>query len=681
MLVWLRSATGIRQVDGAPQFAKGTAVTRAARTSLVLTVLFALSLVAAGPAAAGGIDASKITTPADGTFFTSDPAAMITIAGTAEGDDILDLRCYAGQNNPMILQGVPVVNGTFSVQVHANLFTAHSCLLKAVAQGDSYPHPPPGDPEYQGARIGGGQFSIQHFVGSGNPTEYWNWAQAGLTADVDLYDAGTCGVANQFLFDPVTLVTGPTLWACADYFDQAGSGAGSTRSGIQVDGKNAYLARSWFANSNFPHTDPKPPTLQVVAHTLDPRTGAVTVDEVQRPSQCGPSLYPPSAAICSPAQLSTVQLARRTQTLDGGRVVRITDTWTSTDGQPHQLDLLAANSQNAATSAAFRFPGDGAVTVRSAGATVPIGGTGPAQILVQEAVGNAGGLSGAVVMDPAPTDARFESANDWHLHTAVTVPGSGAFVQHSDWITAPTQAAAQALAAKAADGRVVPTIAIATPANGATVTSSPVTVTGTSSNGGFPLAVTVNGVVATVAAGGAWTAKVPVALGVTTLKAVATDSAGNTATASRTVRRKDATAPALSAVSLSPKTFRLGAKPTPVAGAAKAKTKAGTTIRWTVSEAGVTTFTVRSAKPGRRRGARCVTARKAKKTAKRCTILGKAKTLQRTTTKAGRHTLPFSGRIGTKRLAVGTYQLAVQASDAAGNRSTARTVAFRVVRK
>jgi hypothetical protein len=40
----------------------------------------------------------------------------------------------------------------------------------------------------------------------------------------------------------------------------------------------------------------------------------------------------------------------------------------------------------------------------------------------------------------------------------------------------------------------------------------------------------------------------------------------------------------------------------------------------------------------------------------------------------------FSGRIGRRALRPGRYRLAVRAVDAAGNRSAARSAAFRIVR-
>ncbi len=76
-----------------------------------------------------------------------------------------------------------------------------------------------------------------------------------------------------------------------------------------------------------------------------------------------------------------------------------------------------------------------------------------------------------------------------------------------------------------------PLIAISSPADGAALNSSPVTVSGTASDETALAGVTVNGVVASVG-GGTFSASVPLASGANTLTAVATDTSGNTASMS-----------------------------------------------------------------------------------------------------------------------------------------------------
>jgi hypothetical protein len=48
---------------------------------------------------------------------------------------------------------------------------------------------------------------------------------------------------------------------------------------------------------------------------------------------------------------------------------------------------------------------------------------------------------------------------------------------------------------------------------------------------------------------------------------------------------------------------------------------------------------------------------------------------------AGLNRIAYSGRVGRTKLRPGTYRATLTATDAAGNRSRARTVSFRVVKR
>ena len=79
-----------------------------------------------------------------------------------------------------------------------------------------------------------------------------------------------------------------------------------------------------------------------------------------------------------------------------------------------------------------------------------------------------------------------------------------------------------------------PFVTISSPADGATETSSPVTVAGTAGGDSGVKSVTVNGVTATVS-GGTWSTTVPLTQGANTLTATMTTSDGSAATGSATV--------------------------------------------------------------------------------------------------------------------------------------------------
>ena len=133
----------------------------------------------------------------------------------------------------------------------------------------------------------------------------------------------------------------------------------------------------------------------------------------------------------------------------------------------------------------------------------------------------------------------------------------------------------------------------------------------------------------------------------------------------------DLTPPTLSSLTLRPSTFHRGAK-------------AGTRISFRVSERATVQLSVLKVIPGIRRGAKCVSAAKARKTRAKprsCTLLATVHgTIARAAT-SGVNFVKFEGRIGGRSLKAARYVLVARATDAAGNegRTTIRAK-FRVLR-
>lgn len=128
----------------------------------------------------------------------------------------------------------------------------------------------------------------------------------------------------------------------------------------------------------------------------------------------------------------------------------------------------------------------------------------------------------------------------------------------------------------------------------------------------------------------------------------------------------DRTAPVLSKLVLTRKAFSTKGK------------KKGSTLTFMLSEAANVKLTIATTKPGKRKGRSCVKPSKAKKRAKPCTIVGKAKDLQVVKGVAGKNTVNVSGWVKGKRLPKGTYRLLLVATDAAGNRAKTAQIDFRI---
>jgi streptogramin lyase len=140
----------------------------------------------------------------------------------------------------------------------------------------------------------------------------------------------------------------------------------------------------------------------------------------------------------------------------------------------------------------------------------------------------------------------------------------------------------------------------------------------------------------------------------------------------------DKTAPGVSGLGMSDRTVVVGKGAT-----AKIAAKTGTTIRYTLSEAAKVTLRFDRKLKGRRvkKGKKRVCAKPTRKNRKKhaCTRYKSSGTLTRTS-KKGKNSVKFTGRIGKKALRRGGYRLTVLATDAAGNKSKPRTLSFKVVK-
>jgi uncharacterized delta-60 repeat protein len=107
----------------------------------------------------------------------------------------------------------------------------------------------------------------------------------------------------------------------------------------------------------------------------------------------------------------------------------------------------------------------------------------------------------------------------------------------------------------------------------------------------------------------------------------------------------------------------------------------GGTVRYTASEPVTAIFKVERATTGRRVGRRCVKATRRNRARRKCTRYVRVRGSFTHQGAAGRNTFKFSGRVGGRKLAVGSYRLVAVAEDAADNKSATRRRNFRIVRR
>jgi Tol biopolymer transport system component len=140
----------------------------------------------------------------------------------------------------------------------------------------------------------------------------------------------------------------------------------------------------------------------------------------------------------------------------------------------------------------------------------------------------------------------------------------------------------------------------------------------------------------------------------------------------------DTTAPVVSRFRATRTRFRVARRATALT-AATGRVRAGTVLRYQLSEAARVTLTVQRELPGRRAGGRCLKPRPRLASKPACIRLVRAGRLVRSG-RVGPNTVSFSGRIGRRALATGRYRVTLVAMDAAGNRSRPARVLLRIVR-
>ena len=139
---------------------------------------------------------------------------------------------------------------------------------------------------------------------------------------------------------------------------------------------------------------------------------------------------------------------------------------------------------------------------------------------------------------------------------------------------------------------------------------------------------------------------------------------------------RDVTAPAFASLRMTNRTFAVN----PKGGAQAARARKGTAFVYTLSEPARVTVAIERKAAGRRSGAGCVKETKRTRRGRRCTRWVPAGSFSQDGT-AGANDKGWAGKVGSRALKPGAYRASVVATDTAGNRSAARRLSFRIVRR
>lgn len=137
----------------------------------------------------------------------------------------------------------------------------------------------------------------------------------------------------------------------------------------------------------------------------------------------------------------------------------------------------------------------------------------------------------------------------------------------------------------------------------------------------------------------------------------------------------DTTPPVISGLKVTNARFRVGSRASAQLAAGR-KAPVGTVFRFNLTERSTLVLVIGGMLAGREVGRECVVGAAQ---GQRCKTFVLPGAIIRSRVGPGLVSIPFTGRVGTRLLAPGSYAAAVAAVDAAGNRSRPKTVTFTVL--
>jgi hypothetical protein len=552
--------------------------------AVIATVTVALGLAPA--AAQATVTSSSITswtssqpgTPANAPYLISfdNASTTIRVTGTANAasGDLVDIDCFSGSPARIsrLKRTAVLPGGTFDTgDVSLKTIAGHACRLRAVpANGGAEDD----DSRYAAAQIAVSEADLPVSLASGPnlgaPFNYYvnavtfnsfaTWTAAGTPSrslsSITQYPA--CGGPSAAPIDANFNVGTNFALDCVGSLLSDDLGAWGGRSEVQVDGHNAYdpaAAASPFANlGGFPKT-------LSVSVKFDPTSGLVSSTATEPFVFCsGTNLETPTAAACVSLVDTGVTLQRTVTTSDDGRVITMTDTWHSSDGAAHTVDLLYDDVVGVQGfgdgNRGWQFPGQAGFTQYGTGASAPAPTGASGSILVRTDVtapdGDPSQASGAITFDSPPAGFRFASNSELEEHRVLPVPAGGTASLTYVYSLGSTSADAAQMALAAQDQLQPLAVTITSPGNGSSVSSSPVTVTGTAVAGSGIGSITIAGQTVPVEPNGSWSANVALNPGSNALPVLATDAAGISAQGQLTVVYQPPTAAGSPPVTVNP---------------------------------------------------------------------------------------------------------------------------------
>ncbi len=312
-----------------------------------------------------------------------------------------------------------------------------------------------------------------------------------------------------------------------------------TRSEIVIDGKNAY--DSYEADDAFSGADTTPGFPAVSSSYAKSSSGNSTINESESLVSCPGGAWPATSGNCGSStagwQSDGVSFSRTISQSDNGELVGITDTYSSTDGFAHNLDLEYYNeAQVYDDDMVWNLPGSGGYSWYATGDQPSLPAKSNGAIYIKDPYYTDSGVDGpgALIYTTQPNYIRFGDYYYMELDYQRTVPASGSVSITQYYTTAASQGELDRVTNGVLDSLNKPAVSITSPKANSFTTANAVQVSGTASaNEG--LSLQVNGQAVGVNSNGTWSTSIALHSGKNTITAVASDGSGNNAQVSETV--------------------------------------------------------------------------------------------------------------------------------------------------
>lgn len=523
------------------------------RIPSVFALALALWLVLPAQGTAAGPLTSSISAPASpfGSLVL-EPPGRFAVSGTASFDPV-DVRCaYRDPSADLVAapigdgDGVTVGGGAFS---HAmDLPPAQACRILALPPG-----PAPDDvASFSGPLFFGAVRELTTVGGIGPSAALVKGLRvasgaAAMNAELaDVAGGGAPSALTPVDSDGDVPRHAETVWLAGAALRATTAAAGETRSGVQVDGINAFspgsaaalhpgsASVSGLAGIGVERLDVDPITRDVELVTVEPfvTCGAANVTAADADETSCPALHG-----------SGVALRRSVLVRPATRSVEVRDRWVSTDGREHSLDTLYEHAHSAASVApGQRFPwvDGGSWIARLAGDEVAPPASRVATLFVRRQPDSGPNsipvyTEGSLTIAPRPDAIRFTGGGRFEVAQRRTVPASGALGIEHRFTVGTDRAELEAHAAEM-ERRARAGLAIAiTSATQVSGYDPSYVVSGVAVTSGGARSLVVNGQPVALRSDGSWSATMQLAPGANQISATVTDHAGDSASASGSV--------------------------------------------------------------------------------------------------------------------------------------------------